>query len=464
MKKGSIIENVPIVDIGAKGKSVARHDQFVIFTEDAVPGDVADIKLLRKKKGFGEGIVTEIKKFSPDRVQPLCSHFSYCGGCSWQNINYQTQLKFKEKSVVDAMQRIGKIDVSGLLPIIGSTRTEYYRNRLDFAFSDRRWVTNEEMHDPNFVHEPGLGFHVPGKFDKVLDVKRCYLQMDPSNRIRLAIRQYAIENNLSFFHLRNQVGLLRSLIIRTTTIGELMVLIAFHRNDEEDIKGLLDFIKNKFPEITSLYYIINPKANDTMYDLEHILYYGREYTIEKLNGISYRTGPKSFFQTNPFQAEVLFQKAKEMAELKGDEIIYDLYTGVGSIALYLADKAKKVVGIETIEEAIEFAKVNAEDNNIGNASFFAGDVKYIFNDEFIEANGKPDVIFTDPPRVGMDKDVVEQILKLAPKKIVYVSCNPATQARDIDWMREQYNVSKLQPVDMFPHTYHVENIAILERK
>jgi 23S rRNA (uracil1939-C5)-methyltransferase len=365
--------------------------------------------------------------------------------------------------VTDAMQRIGKIAFEEYLPIIGSARTEYYRNRLDFAFSDRRWRTPEEMGDPEMIHEPGLGFHVPGKFDKVLDVKRCYLQMDPSNNIRLAIRTYAIENNLDFFDLRKQSGFLRSLVIRTTMAGDLMVLISFFRNDKEEINALMDFVKNKFPQISSLYYVINPKANDTMYDLEHYLYHGHLHIKEKLNNIWYQSGPKSFFQTNPFQAEVLFQKTKEMAGLKGDEIAYDLYTGVGSIALYIANAVKKVIGIETVEEAIAFAKLNAQENKIDNADFFAGDVKYLFNDLFIEQHGKPDIIFTDPPRVGMDKEVVAQILRLAPEKVVYVSCNPATQARDLDWMREMYRPIAMQAVDMFPHTYHVENIAVLEK-
>ena len=463
MKKGSILENVPIVDIGAKGKSVGKLDQFVIFTEKAVPGDVADIKLLGKKKGFGEGVVTEYKTYSPDRVMPLCSHFHLCGGCSWQHINYAAQLRFKQKSVVDAMQRIGKIEVEETLPIIGSARTEYYRNRLDFAFSDKRWRTWEEMSNPIENNEPALGFHIPGKFDKVFDVTRCYLQMDPCNQIRLAIRDYAIEKKLPFFNIRSQQGLMRSLIVRTTTTGESMVIIIFFREDKEEINALMEFIKGRFPTLTSLYYVINPKGNDTTYDLEHILYHGRDYMIEKTNGISFRIGPKAFFQTNPFQAEILFREAKKMAGLTGNEIVYDLYTGVGSIALYIADMAKKVIGIETVSEAIDSAKLNAADNNISNADFYAGDVKYLFNDEFIATHGKPDVIITDPPRVGMDKDVVEQILKLAPKRIVYVSCNPATQARDLDWMREQYKVVKIQPVDMFPHTYHVENIALLER-
>jgi 23S rRNA (uracil1939-C5)-methyltransferase len=465
LKRGEILENVPVIDIGVKGKSVAKHDQFVIFTEDAIPGDVVDLRLFRKKKGFGEGKILAYREYSKDRVQPVCSHFFVCGGCTWQNMSYAAQLKFKEKSVLDAMRRIGKLEIEKTEPILGSARTEYYRNRLDFAFSDKRWMNVEELYDPDFVNtEPALGFHISGRFDKVLDIKRCYLQMDPSNQVRLAIREYAIQHNLPFFNLRGQSGLLRSLIIRTTTTGEVMIIIAFYQNDKEDIDGLLKFLVQRFPAIESLYYVINPKANDTTYDLDHILYHGKPHLTEKINGLRFRVGPKSFFQTNPFQAEVLFRKAKEMAGLSGNENVYDLYTGVGSIALYLADSVKNVIGIETVSEAIEFAKANAIDNSINNAKFFSGDVKDVLNDDFLNTHGRPDIIVTDPPRVGMDAEVINHILKLAPAKILYVSCNPATQARDISLLAEMYETTILQPVDMFPHTYHIENIALLVKR
>lgn len=461
-KQRETLYNIPVTDAGTGGKCILRDGSRVIIAEGGIPGDVVDVEIHKKKKGFFEGRIIGWKEYSKDRVQPFCSHFDSCGGCTWQNMAYPAQLRVKEKMVLDAMQRIGKVDIDEILPILPSTTTEYYRNRLDFAFSDKKWLSYDEVKINGFSGDaPGLGFHVHGRFDKVLDVSRCYHQPGPSNQIRLAIRDFALENNYPFFDIRNNSGFLRSLIIRNTLIGEVMVILIFFRNDEEAIKKTLDFIVKRFPKITSLYYVINPKPNDTVYDLEHHLYYGTADITEKLNGIAYKTGPKSFFQTNPKQAELLFKSAKSMAGLTGNEIVYDLYTGVGSIALYLAGSAKQVVGIETVEEAIEYAKNNAILNNISNVKFYAGDVKHILNDEFVAGHGKPDIIFTDPPRTGMEPAVVNKILELAPAKILYVSCNPATQARDLELMKDAYTVAAIQPVDMFPHTHHVENIALL---
>jgi 23S rRNA (uracil1939-C5)-methyltransferase len=458
-----LLENVEVIDAGTKGKNIARAGALVVLVDNAVPGDVADIQVYRKKKGFAEGKAVHFHKYSKDRAMPVCRHFDVCGGCSWQNMTYERQLHFKQKTVADALTRIGKLELPDISPIIGSDKTEYYRNRLDFAFSNNRWLQPEEMlNKEEFILEPGLGFHISGRFDKVLDIHRCYLQEDPSNPIRLAVREYALANDYKFFDLKNQHGSLRSLIIRTSTTGELMVLVIFYKESAERIKQLMEFVRNRFPAITSLYYILNPKANDTVYDLEHHLFFGKPELTEQINGIRYRIGPKSFFQTNSYQTTKLFDAALGTVDFTGNETVYDLYTGVGSIALQLAKRVKKVVGIETVAEAIEYAKVNAADNNISNADFYAGDVKDILNDDFIAEHGRPDVLVTDPPRVGMDASVVKKILELAPPKIIYVSCNPATQARDLDMMREKYKVNKVQPVDMFPHTYHVENIALLE--
>jgi len=456
-----ILENIEVIDAGSKGKNIAKDGSLVILVENAIPGDVVDVKVFRKKKGLTEGKAIHFHKFSKDRVQPVCSHFDHCGGCSWQNMNYEKQLYFKQKAVEEALKRIGKVEYPAITPIVGSARTEYYRNRLDYAFSNKRWLTPGEMTEGDRREEPGLGFHVSGKFDKVLDISRCYLQADPSNQIRLAVREFALQNDYPFFDLREQNGSLRSLIIRTTGGSDLMIILIFYEESEEKITKMMEFIKGRFPSITSLYYVINPKGNDSVYDLEHHLYSGNSYLEETINGIRYRIGPKSFFQTNSFQAVMLYNLALKMADLKPDDVVYDLYTGVGSIALQAASKCKSVIGIETVTEAIEYAKLNALENNIENAQFFAGDVRDTLNDEFIEAHGKPDVIITDPPRIGMDASVVKKILEIAPQKIVYVSCNPATQARDLELLKEKYIITVVQPVDLFPHTYHVENIVVL---
>jgi 23S rRNA (uracil1939-C5)-methyltransferase len=464
-REPTVLDNVRVTDAGSKGKNIARAGNFVVLVDNAVPGDLIDVKVFRKKKGFGEGSAIHFHEYSPDRVIPVCPHFDHCGGCNWQNMTYEKQLFFKQKAVTDALERIGKLELPPIEPIAGSHRTEYYRNRLDFAFSRKRWLSPAEMETLELGSEqPGLGFHVSGRFDKVLDLGRCYLQPDPSNRIRLAVRQWALDHDYAFFDLREQKGSLRSLIVRTTLSGELMVIVIFYQESQERIETLMNFLLERFPQISSLYYVVNPKANDSVYDLEHHLFHGDSFLREKLNGISYRIGPKSFFQTNPGQAELLFAKTKALADVQPHETVYDLYTGVGSIALYLADSALKVIGIETVEEAIEYAKANAEDNRISNAEFFAGDVKDILTDEFIAEKGRPDVLITDPPRTGMEPAVVNKILELLPQRIVYVSCNAATQARDLEMMKTHYDILKVQPVDMFPHTYHVENIVLMKRR
>jgi 23S rRNA (uracil1939-C5)-methyltransferase len=461
-KKEIILTGVEMVDTGAKGKNIGKKEGQVILVSNAVPGDVVDVKILGKKKGIKEGVAVHFHQLSGKRQTPFCPHFDHCGGCNWQNIAYEHQLASKQKSVEDALRRIAKVDTR-VESILGSPRTEYYRNRLDFAFSNKRWLTHEEMSVEGTVKEPGLGFHISGAFDKVLDIKKCFLQEEPSNAIRLAIRQFAIGNNYPFFNVRQQEGSLRSLILRTTMTGELMVIVIFYKEEQEKINALMDFVKTSFPQITSLYYVLNPKANDTVYDLEHHLFYGKPFITEIINEVSYRIGPKTFFQTNPFQAINLFNRTLEYAGFEGHETVYDLYTGTGSIALQFARKVKKVVGVETVLEAIDFAKLNVADNQVINAEFFAGDVRDVLTDEFIAHHGKPDIIVTDPPRTGMDAPVIKKILELEPQKIVYVSCNPATQARDIELLKEKYRVVKVQPVDMFPHTYHVENIALLEK-
>jgi 23S rRNA (uracil1939-C5)-methyltransferase len=464
-KKGSVLEQLTVTDAGAKGKNIARAGSFVVLVEGAVPGDVVDVEILRKKKGFAEGRAVNFHEYSKDRLIPVCPHFYNCGGCSWQNMTYAQQLHFKQKMVADTLQRIAKIPLPEISLILGSARTEYYRNRLDLAFSNKKWLTREEMQIRVGFDEPGIGFHVSGRFDKVLDISRCYLQPQPSNQIRQWAYMYATENAYPFFDIRDQHGSLRSLIVRTTAVtGELMVIMIFYKETQERIEQFMQAMHQRFPQISSLYYVENPKANDTVYDLEHKLFYGKPYMVEEINGVKFRIGPKSFFQTNPFQAPVLFAEAIKLAELKNTDVVYDLYTGVGSIALSIAKNVKKVVGVEAVEEAIDFAKLNATDNNITNADFFAGDVKDILTDEFIAEHGKPDVLITDPPRAGMEPPVIAKILELAPPKIVYVSCNPSTQARDLELMKDLYDVVAVQPVDMFPHTYHVENIALLIKK
>lgn len=462
MKPGDIIENLEVIDIADEGKAVCKNDGVVIFIDKAVPGDIVNVKIRKKHKSYFEGSVHSIVQPSVERTTPVCDHFGTCGGCKWQHFSYNMQLRFKQKQVEDAMTRIGKLENPNILPIIGSSEQTFYRNKLDYSFADRKWLTREEMNVDEPAFEPGLGFHIPGKFDKVLDISQCYLQADPSNAIRLSVRKYCVENEMPFMNIRKREGMMRGLIIRNTTIGGLMVIVMVYQDEEGKLNGLLEHLKNNFPQITSLLYVINNKANDTIHDQEIHCYHGKVYIEEQMENLTFRIGPKSFFQTNGKQALVLYQVAREFAGLKGDEVVYDLYTGTGTIANFVAHQSKKVVGIEYVKEAIDDANINSEINNVGNTVFYAGDMKDLLTDDFMDHNGRPDVIITDPPRVGMHQDVVKQLLKVACKKIVYVSCNPATQARDLEMLSEKYKVVKLQPVDMFPHTAHVENVALLE--
>jgi 23S rRNA (uracil1939-C5)-methyltransferase len=464
-KEMPVLEKVKIIDIGSEGNALARVDNMVVFVPMLVPGDVVDLRVIRKRKKFIEGSVVKFHEYSPDRISPRCSHFGVCGGCKWQHLPYKQQLIYKEKQVRDNLTRIGKVDAPLISPIIGSSAEFLYRNKLEFTFSDKRWLTKEEISSENrFEKEDALGFHIPGLFDKVLDINECHLQPDPSNKIRNSVKEYAKENNLPFFDLKEQKGLLRNLIVRNTLSGDVMVIVVLFREDTENREKLLEHIKNEFPQITSLWYVINSKKNDSLNDQTPVLYYGKDHLLEEMDGLKFRIGPKSFYQTNTVQGIELYRIAKEFAGLKGEEIVYDLYTGTGTIACYIAGSVKKVFGIEYVEEAVRDAEINSGINGIKNVSFFAGDMKDVLNETFIANNGAPDVIITDPPRAGMHEDVVKTILKAAPERIVYVSCNPATQARDILLLSDFYKVTRVQPVDMFPHTHHVENVVLLEKK
>lgn len=458
-------ENVEITDTGADGRAVARVEDIVIFIPYVVPGDVIDVKITRKKKNYFEGIAKAFHKYSEKRVEPFCLHFGVCGGCKWQNLSYDDQLSFKQKQVENAFVRIGKLQTPEIMRIIPSKHTKYYRNKIEYSFSDKRWLTDiDKKDDPGNRDMNALGFHVPQVFDKVLNIDHCYLQKEPSNAIRLSIKEFADKNNYTFYNARTWEGCLRNLIIRTSTTGEVMVIVVFNHYDKAQIEKLLDFISEKFNEISSLFYIINDKKNDSIFDLEPRLYKGNSFIYEEMNGLKFKIGPKSFFQTNSEQALELYKIARDFAGFKGDEIVYDLYTGTGTIANFIASEVKKVIGIEYIEEAIEDAIENSKINDINNTAFFAGDIMDVLNHDFVSENGKADVIITDPPRSGMHQKVVEQIMNIAPEKIVYISCNPATQARDIALMQDNYVIEKIQPVDMFPHTHHVENVALLKLK
>jgi 23S rRNA (uracil1939-C5)-methyltransferase len=460
-----IIEAVEITDIAAEGKAIARVNDMVVFVPWVAPGDIVDIQLFRKRKNFAEGRVLKFHKYASERVTPFCEHFTVCGGCKWQHIPYENQLKFKQQQVLDNLQRIGKVNVEEFLPIVGSELTTCYRNKLEYTFSNKRWLTFEDMELKNENTEMnGAGFHIPGMFDKVLDIHKCWLQDDISNRIRLFVKAFCLENNCSFFDLRAQEGFLRTLIIRNSPNGELMVIVVFYEEDKSKRENLLNAVRDNFPEITSLMYVINSKCNDTITDLDVVLYSGKDHLIEEMEDLKFKVGPKSFYQTNTHQAYKLYSIVREFAQLSGNEIVYDLYTGTGTIANFIARKAKKVIGIEYVAEAIEDARINAELNHLTNTEFFAGDMKDILTREFINAHGKPDVIITDPPRAGMHNDVTDMMLSVEPARLVYVSCNPATQARDLNTLSLKYNVIKVQPVDMFPHTHHVENVALLELK
>ena len=461
-----VFENVEILDAGAKGVSVAKApDGKVIFIPNVVPGDVADIQTFKKRKAYYEGKAIKTHKFSEHRVEPVCEHFGVCGGCKWQNMKYSQQLFYKNQEVYNNLKRIGKIDLPEFEPILGSEKQFFYRNKMEFGFSSSRWMTDVEIQSgEDLDNKNAVGFHIPRMWDKILDIKKCHLQQDPSNAIRNEIRRFANENNLSFYNPRNHEGLLRTLMIRTASTGEIMVLIQFFEKDKNGIDLMMNFLADRFPEITSLQYVINQKLNDTLYDQDIILFKGRDYILEEMEGLHFSINAKSFYQTNSEQAYELYSITRDFAGLTGEELVYDLYTGTGTIAQFVSKKAKKVIGVEAVPEAIADAKENAKRNNITNCEFFVGDMKNVFNDEFIATHGQPDVIITDPPRDGMHKDVVEQILKIAPKKVVYVSCNSATQARDLALMDEMYKVTRVRPVDMFPQTHHVENVVLLERK
>ena len=505
-----ILEGIEITDVAAEGKALAKVNNMVVFVPWVAPGDVIDIQLTRKKNSYAEGRAIKFHKFSDERAEPFCEHFTVCGGCKWQHIPYEAQLYYKQKQVVDNLTRIGKIDIEELLPIAASEKTVFYRNKLEFTFSNRRWMTADELDlkteeatatVPDGAELPiatsdsqsdtrtateqyvepistsdsqpdsksavvldGTGFHIPGRFDKVLDIRKCWLQDDISNNIRLFIKDFCLEHKYSFFDLRVQTGFIRTLIIRTSSTGEVMIIVVFFVDDKEKRESLLNAVKENFPEITSLLYVINGKCNDTITDQEIVTFSGKDHIIEKMEDLQFKVGPKSFYQTNSQQAYKLYSIAREFAGLTGNETVYDLYTGTGTIANFIARKAGKVIGIEYVPEAIEDAKLNAELNGLKNTKFFAGDMKDLLTLEFLETHGYPDVIITDPPRSGMHDDVTDTILAAEPKRIVYVSCNPATQARDLSRLNAKYCIRKAQPVDMFPHTHHVENVVLLEAK
>lgn len=466
----TIIPNLSIIDIAEEGKGVGKADELVVFVDKAVPGDIVDVKIVKKKKNFAEAVIEQIVLPSDLRTDPFCQHFGTCGGCKWQHMGYDSQLKFKHKNVEAALQRLAKIDTTGMEPILGSAENKYYRNKLEYTFSNKRWLNKQDMAArPDDLEGPNedlemnaLGFHVPLRFDKILDIQHCYLQAEPSNSIRNSVRTYALNNGMTFYDLRNHEGNLRNLIIRTSSTGEVMVVVVFAYVEQESVNGLMEFLKVNFPEITSLLYIINQKKNDTIFDQEVITYAGRDHIFEEMEGLKFKIGAKSFYQTNSAQAYELYKITKEFAGFKGDELVYDLYTGAGTIANFVASSVKHVVGIEYVPTAIEDAKFNAEFNKIANTTFFAGDMKDILTGDFINTHGKPDVVITDPPRAGMHADVVGRLLEMEAEKIVYVSCNAATQARDLALLKEKYAIVRIKPVDMFPHTQHVENVVLLE--
>jgi 23S rRNA (uracil1939-C5)-methyltransferase len=459
--KNQVFENVTIIDIAEEGKGVGKADDFVLFVEKAIPGDVADVQIYRSKKNFGEAKILALKKASEHRVEPFCPHFGTCGGCKWQHMTYDAQLQFKQKSVSDALSRLAKIEVGGMLPIVPSPADRYYRNKLEFTFSNKRWLYDGENRDDEALNMNALGFHIPGRFDKILDVQHCYLQADPSNQIRNGIDEFAKREGYTYYDLRAHTGALRNLIIRTSSTGELMVIVVFAFADQDEVDRMMSFVEQEFPEITSLLYILNEKKNDTIFDQEVIAWKGPEYIHEEMNGIKFRIGPKSFYQTNSIQALRLYEITRDFAGFTGDELVYDLYTGAGTIANFVAGNVREVVGVEYVPSAIEDAKINSAINNITNTKFYAGDMKDVLSAEFVAQHGKPDVIITDPPRAGMHPDVVARLMEIEAEKIVYISCNAATQARDLLVLKEKYDTVQIQPVDMFPHTQHVENVVVL---
>jgi 23S rRNA (uracil1939-C5)-methyltransferase len=461
-KKNIVLENLLVTGYAAGGKCLAKHEGKVIFMENAVPGDIVTVRLIKNKKDWAEAQVIRIISFSSERIQPFCKHFGICGGCQWQMLPYEQQLEYKQDQVLQSLKRIGKLELPEIRPIMGSERTTHYRNKLEYTFSNRRYLLREELADPQIsTMQNAAGFHARGIFDKVVDVDTCYLQDEPTNAIRKEIKNWAVENHVSFYDIQRHEGFLRNVQMRLCRTGEIMVNIVFGYVDESLQVGLLERVQNRFPSITTLLYTINPKWNDSLNDLHPRIYSGKGYVVEKLEKFSFKIGPKSFFQTNTTQAERLYQTVRAFAALNGTETIYDLYCGTGSIGIFLSDQAKKVVGIELIPEAIADAKENALLNQIHHAAFFAGDVTAICDDAFFETNGRPDLIVTDPPRAGMSDKLVAKLLEIAAKKIIYVSCNPATQARDLSLLSEKYQISAVQPVDMFPHTLHIENVTAL---
>lgn len=464
-KELPVVENVEITGVAAEGKSIARVNDMVVFIPYGAPGDVVNIKLDKKKRNYAEAHIVDMVKPSPDRVTPACEHFGVCGGCKWQHIPYESQLRYKRDQVVDALTRIAKVEIPEVNPTLGSKETFCYRNKLEYTFSCKCWITFEDLRSGREIADRNaLGFHIPGAFDKVLDIKKCWLQDDLSNRIRLFVRQYALAKGYEFYDIKAQQGLIRTLMVRIASTGEVMLIVVFARPEQEKIDDMMGAIAAEFPEITSLLYVVNQKVNDTIADQEVITYRGRDYINEEMEGLQFRIGPKSFYQTNSLQAYELYKVARRMACLKPDDLVYDLYTGTGTIANFVARQVKKVVGIEYVPEAIADAKLNSEVNGIDNTIFFAGDMKDVLTDGFIAEHGRPDVMIIDPPRAGMHEDVVNVILNARPERIVYVSCNPATQARDLALMDSLYRVEEVQPVDMFPHTHHVENVVRMTRR
>ena len=467
-KELPLLEKITIIDVAAEGKALAKVNDLVVFVPYVVPGDVVDLQVKRKKNHYAEAVAVKFHEYSPVRAVPFCQHYGICGGCKWQCLPYTEQIKYKQKQVTDNLTRIGKIELPEISPIMGSEKTEFYRNKLEFTFSNKRWLTEEEVkEDVKYDQMNAVGFHIPGAFDKVLAIEKCWLQDDISNRIRNAVRDYAYEHNYSFFNLRSQEGMLRNLMIRTSSTGELMVLLQCKIVEESEMdlmKQLLAFVAEHFPQITSLLYVVNNKCNDTINDLEVMVFKGNDHIFEEMEGLRFKIGAKSFYQTNSGQAYNLYKVARNFAGLTGKELVYDLYTGTGTIANFVSRQAKKVIGIEYVPEAIEDAKVNSAINGIDNTLFYAGDMKDILTQEFINQHGRPDVIITDPPRAGMHNDVINTILFAEPQRIVYVSCNPATQARDLSLLDAKYKVMAVQPVDMFPHTHHVENVVLLEKR
>ena len=460
-----LIEGLEITTLAAEGKAMGRWNDVVVFVPMTVPGDVVDVQIRVKRRRFMEGYVVNYVKRSPLREEPFCEHFGVCGGCKWQNLPYEEQLRFKTAQVRDQLTRIGKIELPEIAPCLGSAATRFYRNKLEFTFADRRWLTREEVESGAALDAaPAVGFHIPNMFDKVLDIRTCWLQPDPSNAIRLETKRFCLEHGYTFHNARAHTGLMRNLIVRTASTGEVMVIVVFGAEDRPRITALLDHLAERFPQITSLFYVVNTKLNDSVGDLDAVCYRGKDHIIEQMEGLRFKVGPKSFYQTNSAQAYELYKVARQFADLHPDETLYDLYTGTGTIANFCAARCARVVGIEYVPEAIADAKVNSELNGIRNTTFYAGDMKAVLDDAFVAANGHPDVIILDPPRAGVDEPVIDVILRAAPERIVYVSCNPATQARDLALMDGAYRVEAVQPVDMFPHTHHVENVVKLVRR